>query len=58
MSVVEESFRRMSGRDVTLRIYAEKKTIDRCDFAMRSWRNAMRWAENRLRSAELTYDLQ
>jgi aminopeptidase N len=54
LSVVEDSFRTMSGRDVTLRIYAEKKNIDRCDFAMRSLRKAMRWDETRF---GLEYDL-
>ena len=44
----------MNGRDVTLRIYAEKKNIDRCDFAMRSLIKAMRWDETRF---GLEYDL-
>ena len=54
LSVVEDSFRTASGRDVTLRIYAEKKNIDRCDFALRSLRKAMRWDETRF---GLEYDL-
>jgi len=54
LAVVEDSFVTMSGRDVTLRIYAEKKNIDRCDFAMRSLIKAMRWDETRF---GLEYDL-
>ena len=52
--MVEDSFVTMNGRDVTLRIYAEKKNIDRCDFAMRSLIKAMRWDETRF---GLEYDL-
>ena len=54
LAVVEDSFVTMNGRDVTLRIYAEKKNIDRCDFAMRSLIKAMRWDETRF---GLEYDL-
>ena len=36
LAVVEDSFTTMSGREVALKIYAEHKNIDRCDFAMAS----------------------
>lgn len=34
-----------NGRDVTLRVYAEAKDMDKLQFAMESLRNAMRWDE-------------
>ncbi len=42
---VEDSFRTASGRDVTLRIYVEEKDIDKCDHAMLSLQQSMRWDE-------------
>lgn len=42
---VEDSFTRQSGRDVTLRIYVEPENIDKCDHAMVSLKNSMRWDE-------------
>ena len=54
LSVVEDSFVTASGRAVALKIYAERKNIDRCDFAMRSLKKAMRWDEKRF---GLEYDL-
>ena len=44
----------MSGREVALKIYAEHKNIDRCDFAMASLKRAMKWDEERF---GLEYDL-
>ncbi|QQG36487.1 MAG: aminopeptidase N [Micavibrio aeruginosavorus] len=42
---IEDTFTTMSGRDVTLRIYAESKDKDKLDFAMDSLKRAMRWDE-------------
>ena len=42
---VEDRFRTMSGRDVTLRIYVEPGKEDRCGYAMDSLKRAMRWDE-------------
>jgi hypothetical protein len=39
------SFRTMSGRDVTLRIYVEAGKEARCVYAMDSLKRAMRWDE-------------
>ena len=54
LAKVEDSFATRSGRDVALLIYAEQKNIDRCDFAMRSLKKAMKWDEERF---GLEYDL-
>ena len=42
---VEDRFRTMSGRDVTLRIYVEPGKQDRCGYAMDSLKRSMRWDE-------------
>jgi aminopeptidase N len=42
---VEDRFTTASGREVTLRIYVESKDLDKCDHAMVSLKNAMRWDE-------------
>ncbi|MFV3328136.1 aminopeptidase N [Pseudomonas sp. NY15372] len=42
---VEDTFTRVSGRDVTLRIYVEPENIDKCDHAMVSLKKSMRWDE-------------
>ena len=44
---IEDRFRTMSGRDVTLRIYVEPGKQDRCGYAMESLKRAMRWDEER-----------
>ncbi len=36
-----------SGRDVRLRVYVEPENIDKCEHALRSLRNAMRWDEDK-----------
>ena len=54
LAVLEDTFETKSGRVVDLRIYAEAKNIDRCDFAMASLKRAMRWDEDR---SGLEYDL-
>ena len=45
LEFIEDHFRTMNGRDVTLRIYVESKDIDKCAFAMHSLKAAMRWDE-------------
>jgi aminopeptidase N len=45
LACVEDRFRTMSGRDVTLRIYVEPGKETRCDHAMDSLKRAMRWDE-------------
>ena len=42
---IEDTFTTQSGRDVALRIYVEEKDLDKCDYAMTSLKNAMRWDE-------------
>ena len=45
LAFVEDRFRTMSGRDVSLRIYVEPGKEDRCAYAMDSLKRAMRWDE-------------
>jgi aminopeptidase N len=45
LACVEEHFRTMSGRDVTLRIFVEPGKEARCAWAMESLKSAMRWDE-------------
>ena len=45
LACVEDRFRTVSGRDVTLRIYVEHGKQDRCGYAMDSLKRAMRWDE-------------
>ena len=40
-------FTTASGRDVQLRIFVEPKDLDKCDHAMASLKNAMRWDEEK-----------
>ncbi|MFC6668844.1 aminopeptidase N [Marinobacterium aestuariivivens] len=42
---IERPFKTASGRDVTLRIYAESRDLDKLDHAMESLVKAMRWDE-------------
>ncbi len=42
---IEDTFKTMSGRDVTLRIFTEAHNIDKVDFAMESLKNSMAWDE-------------
>jgi aminopeptidase N len=51
---IESHYTTQSGREVTLRVYVEAENIDRCDHAMDSLINAMRWDEERF---GLEYDL-
>lgn len=45
LACVEDHFVTASGRDVTLQIYVEEKDRDKCDHAMASLKNAMKWDE-------------
>lgn len=45
LSMIEDHFVTMSGRDITLRIFVEDKDIDKCDHAMQSLKNSMKWDE-------------
>ncbi len=42
---IEDKFITRSGRDVTLKIFVEPKDLDKCDHAMTSLKNSMRWDE-------------
>ncbi len=42
---IDDSFVTASGREIQLRIFVEPKDLDKCDHAMRSLKNAMRWDE-------------
>lgn len=46
LACLEDHFVTMSGRVVTLQIYVEPNDIDKCDHAMHSLKNAMRWDED------------
>ncbi|MFY0677244.1 MAG: aminopeptidase N [Neptuniibacter sp.] len=45
LQYIEDSFTTMSGREVSLLIYAEQKDLDKLDYAMQSLKNAMTWDE-------------
>lgn len=42
---IEDTFITCSNRDVTLKIFVEPKDLDKCDHAMTSLKNSMRWDE-------------
>lgn len=46
LSVIEEEFVTQSGKPVSLKIFVESKDLDKCDHAMKSLINAMRWDES------------
>jgi len=45
LECVADSFVTCSGRKVDLRLYVEPKDVDKCDHALASLKNAMRWDE-------------
>jgi len=45
LDFIEDNFIACSGRDITLRIFAEKGQLDKCQFAMSSLKKAMKWDE-------------
>jgi len=44
---IEDSFKTMSGRNISLQIYVEKEDGDKCGHAMQSLKNAMLWDEQK-----------
>ena len=54
LSMREDTFKTMSGRDVTLRIFVQEENIGKVDFAMESLIKAMKWDED---TFGLEYDL-
>ena len=42
---VDDSYTTCSGRDVALQVFVEEKDLDKCDFALKSLKKAMRWDE-------------
>lgn len=42
---IEDSFTTMSGRKIPLRIYVQKRNIDKCQHAMDSLKRSMKWDE-------------
>ena len=45
LQCIEEYFTTVSGRIITLQIFVEAQDLDKCDHAMQSLKNAMRWDE-------------
>ncbi len=45
LSVLDDTFTTSSGREVALKIFVEPKDLDKCDHAMTSLKNAMKWDE-------------
>mmetsp|Transcript_17064 Transcript_17064/g.35512 ORF Transcript_17064/g.35512 Transcript_17064/m.35512 type:complete len:694 (-) Transcript_17064:1876-3957(-) len=43
---LQDSFKTMSGREVSLRIYVRDGDLDRCPYAMESLKRAMKWDED------------
>ena len=45
LQVVDDKFTTCSGRNVALKIFVEPKDLDKCEHAMQSLKNAMKWDE-------------
>lgn len=45
LSVVEDSFTTCTNRNILLQIFVEEKDLNKCDHAMLSLKNSMRWDE-------------
>ena len=45
LSVLEDTFTTRSGREVPLRVYVEPQNADKCEHAMLSLKNSMKWDE-------------
>ncbi len=54
LECVADEFITMSGRRIALEIFVEQHNVDKCDHAMQSLKNAMRWDEE---TYGLEYDL-
>ncbi len=46
LECVEDAFTTCSGREVVLRIFVEEKDVPKCDHAMLSLKNSMKWDED------------
>lgn len=47
LACIEDHFTTVSGRSVTLQVFAEQSDIDKCGHALESLKNSMRWDEER-----------
>ena len=54
LSCVADTFTTMSGRQIALEIFVEQHNLDKCEHAMQSLKNAMRWDQE---TYGLEYDL-
>ena len=54
LALKEDNFTTMSGREVKLQIFVDHGNLDKCDFAMESLKNSMKWDEQ---TFGLEYDL-
>ncbi len=54
LECIEDTFNTMSGREIALKIFVELHDIDKCDHAMQSLKNSMRWDEE---TYDREYDL-
>lgn len=43
---VDDTFKTLSGRDVAIRVFVEEKDTDKCQHAITSLKNAMKWDED------------
>jgi aminopeptidase N len=55
LSMKEDTFTTMSGKNVTLRIFVQEENIGKVDFAMESLKRSMKWDED---TFGLEYDLE
>ncbi len=46
LECIEDRYTTLSGREIDLQIFVESHDIDKCDHAMQSLKNAMRWDED------------
>lgn len=46
LSWISDTFKTMSGRDVSLHVYSEKHNVDKLAHAMHSLKKAMKWDED------------
>lgn len=44
---LDDTFKTMSGREIKLQIFVEEKDLDKCEHAMTSLKNSMRWDEEK-----------
>jgi len=54
LTCIEDSYTTASGREVALQFFVEERNADKCEHAMQSLKQAMRWDEERF---GLEYDL-